>query len=82
MADLNKMTVNEIGELRRQCESHLEIWFAFSTSGKEGRTTEFEEATKWRLEGQTEPCCECGQDYPRADLHFRGDVYCPTCRNT
>lgn len=29
--------------------------------------------------GQVEPCCECGADYPRADL-IRGEVVCPVCR--
>lgn len=29
--------------------------------------------------GKTEPCCECGADYPAADL-IRGDIYCSKCR--
>jgi hypothetical protein len=29
--------------------------------------------------GGTEPCCECGDDYPRADL-MAGEIYCPACR--
>ncbi len=32
------------------------------------------------LEGKTEPCCECGEDYPRADLVGGGHIYCPKCR--
>lgn len=31
------------------------------------------------LEG-VEPCCECGNEYPRRDLIVDGEVYCPTCR--
>ena len=26
-----------------------------------------------------EPCCECGESYPRADL-LAGHIYCSTCR--
>lgn len=29
--------------------------------------------------GKTEHCCECGEEYPRADL-MRGHVFCPNCR--
>jgi hypothetical protein len=32
-----------------------------------------------KLAGKTEFCCECGQDYPRADL-IAGEVFCPNCR--
>jgi hypothetical protein len=28
---------------------------------------------------QTEPCCECGEDYPRSDL-LAGEVFCQKCR--
>ena len=79
--DLNKMTVEQVGELRRECEKHLEIWFAFSQEGKSGRAPEFEAATSWRLDGQVEPCCECLEDYPRAELHFHGHIYCKKCRD-
>ncbi len=78
--NLNTLTVEEVGNLRRECEKHLEIWFAFSANGKAGRTPEFEAATAWRLHGQTEPCCECGESYPRADLHFHDHIYCEKCR--
>lgn len=27
-----------------------------------------------------EPCCECGDPYPRADLVVRGEIYCAKCR--
>lgn len=79
-ADLARLTVDEVSALRRLCDRHLEVWFGFSNSGREGRTPEFEAATRWRLQGRTEPCCECGDDYPRADLHFHGEIYCPKCR--
>ncbi len=32
------------------------------------------------LTGKTEPCCECSEDYPRADLAIRGEVFCAKCR--
>lgn len=28
---------------------------------------------------ETQPCCECGEDYDRDDL-MRGEIYCPKCR--
>lgn len=31
------------------------------------------------MEG-TEYCCECGADYPRAELVRDGEIYCPKCR--
>jgi len=27
-----------------------------------------------------EPCCDCGEPYPRIDLHASGYIYCPKCR--
>lgn len=29
---------------------------------------------------ETEPCCECGAEYPRRDLMEDGEVFCPKCR--
>lgn len=80
LPDLNRLTVEEVSALRRACERHLETWFAFSPGGRAGRTAEFEAATRWRLDGHTVPCCECGADYPAADLCFGGHVFCPGCR--
>lgn len=31
------------------------------------------------LGNEMEPCCECGEDYPRAEL-LAGEVYCAKCR--
>lgn len=80
MIDLHKLTINEIGDLRRQCEQYMETWFGFSREGKARQTPEWIAAAIWRLEGKTEPCCKCGEDYPAADLHFGGHVYCAKCR--
>lgn len=30
--------------------------------------------------GKVEPCGECGEDYPQADLHIHGHVFCSACR--
>lgn len=46
----------------------------------EDRDVEFDPTTGGRLTGKTEPCCECGELYDRADLILRGDLYCPACR--
>jgi hypothetical protein len=80
LPDLNRLTVEEVAALRRACERHLETWFAFSPQGRAGRTPAFEAATRWRLDGKTEPCCNCGEPYPAADLHFGDEIYCPGCR--
>lgn len=28
----------------------------------------------------SEPCCECGSDYPKADLIIDSEIYCAKCR--
>jgi len=33
------------------------------------------------MQGKTEPCCECGNEYPRADL-LAGHIYCKRCRRS
>lgn len=33
------------------------------------------------FKGKTEPCCECGKEYPTKDLIRDGEIYCPTCRD-
>ncbi len=33
-----------------------------------------------KLAGKTEPCCKCGESYPRADL-ISGFIYCLKCRD-
>lgn len=33
-----------------------------------------------RYAGQFEPCCDCGEDYPQADLKLRGEILCEKCR--
>ncbi len=35
---------------------------------------------KERYAGQTEPCCECGEDYPKGELVIDGHVFCAPCR--
>ncbi len=32
-----------------------------------------------KLDGRTEWCCECANEYPRSDL-IAGEIYCPACR--
>lgn len=46
----------------------------------EDREIEFDPLTGEKLTGKAEPCCECGEDYDRADLMVRGEVHCPKCR--
>lgn len=78
--DLHKLTIVEIGRLRSDIEDYLAKWYGFSHDSRCLRTPEWIEKAKWRLEGQTEPCCECGEDYPTFDLHFDHEIYCEKCR--
>lgn len=45
-----------------------------------GEQDEYDPSTGENLTGRVEPCCECGEEYPRADLVVRGEIYCPKCR--
>jgi len=78
--NLHQLTLDEIGQLRRQCEMYLETWYGFSPESRSRRTPEWVAAALWRLDGQIEHCCYCGADYPRADLVFGDHVCCAQCR--
>lgn len=45
-----------------------------------GESDEYDPHTGQNLTGKVKPCCECGEDYPRADLVIRSEVFCPKCR--
>lgn len=78
--NFHDMSIEEIGQLRRSCDDYLSMWFGFSEEARSKRTPEWVEAAAKRLEGKTEPCCECGEDYPAADLQLGGEIYCANCR--
>lgn len=80
MIDLHKLTIEELSQLRKDIDSYFNTWFGFTSVNRAKRTAEWIEKAKWRLEGQVEPCCECGEDYPRFDLHFNDEIYCTKCR--
>jgi hypothetical protein len=44
-----------------------------------GREASYFPCDQSRLAGKTEPCCECGEDYPRSDL-IAGHIFCAACR--
>lgn len=77
---LHGMTIDEIGGVKDTAAEYLSMWFGFDQKQKAKRTPEWIEAASKRLAGQVEPCCECGEDYPRVDLHFGREIYCPKCR--
>lgn len=81
-ADLHKLSLDELSDLRTAVNRYMETWWGFSRESRARQTPEWVAAAVWRLEGQTEPCCECGEDYLRADLHFGGHIFCPKCRET
>lgn len=74
------MTIDEIGNLKRAADEYMSMWFGFDRTQAAKRTPEWIEAASKRLAGQVEPCCECGEDYPRVDLHFGREIYCAKCR--
>lgn len=80
--NLHELTIDQMVDLRKQIDNYISTWFGFSPRFKDLQTPEFIEQAKWRLEGQFEPCCDCGENYPRVDLHFGGEIYCPECRQT
>lgn len=70
----------DVGRFRRGFEEYQEKLFGFTKHARGLRTPEWTEKASKRYEGQTEPCCECGKDYPRADLALLGKIYCAACR--
>lgn len=56
-----------------------EVWIESRTVTEWTRVPEPTERREPSTDGR-EPCCDCGEDYPRADLINRGHVYCPKCR--
>lgn len=45
-----------------------------------GPAEDFDPISGENLTGKVEPCCECGEDYPRANLILRGEIFCPACQ--
>ncbi len=80
LALLHSLPIARVGDIRRAADEYISTWFGFSQPFADRRTPEWVEKAKWRLDGQAEPCCECGANYPRFDLHFHGEIYCPGCR--
>lgn len=74
-------SIEELCEMRRLISEYISTWFCFDQKYKARRTPEWIEKAKWRLEGKTEPCCECGEQYPTNELHFEGHVFCKSCRD-
>lgn len=80
LLDLHKLTLEQLRDLRNRVDDYFSTWFGFTRESKAKQTPEWIEQARWRLAGKTEPCCECGNDYPTEDLHFHGEIYCQECR--
>lgn len=67
---------DDLRAFRAGCEDYAAKLFGLKKPASE------EERQRFRTEydGQTEPCCECGEPYPRADLIIDGEIYCSKCR--
>lgn len=74
------LSIEEVSRHLACFQSYLQRYFGFHPVAAAQRTPEFIAGASRRLEGRTEPCCACGNQYPRADLQFRGEIYCPGCR--
>lgn len=79
--NLHELSIDELGELRQRIDNYLSVWFGITAKAKAQRTPEWIEAARWRLEGQTEYCCECGESYPSVDFHLHDEIYCAKCRS-
>lgn len=77
---LHALPIEGVSKLKDMASDYLSTWFGFSREAKAKQTPEWIAAATHRLAGQTEPCCKCGEDYPRADLHFGEEIYCAKCR--
>lgn len=78
--DLHAFSIEELGAMKRQIEEYIGMYFGFEKKLKAKRTEEWIEGASRRLEGEFVYCCECIEKYPKADLHFRDEIYCPKCR--
>lgn len=76
----HRKTIQEIAKVREALDYYVTMYFGFDRRAKEARTEEWIDKASKRLEGKTEPCCECGESYPAADLHLRDHVFCEKCR--
>lgn len=79
---LHDFEIEEIGQLQRLCQTYFDKWFGYSPQARAKRTPEWLAKAVKRLDGQTEYCCECLEDYPASDLKVLGEIYCAKCRET
>jgi hypothetical protein len=72
----HNMPPDSLGKFKRGCEDYSAKLFGLKPPASE----EERRLLKARYAGQVEPCCECGNDYPRGDLKIDGEIFCAKCR--
>ncbi len=77
---LHTLSVGELTEFRHVLEKYLHKLYPYTAEWEDLRDPEWCLKASKRYEGQTEPCCECGTDYPRSDLAIYSEIYCAKCR--
>lgn len=77
---LHGMGIEEVAQLMSICKEYSSKFYGFSGDARGKRTPEWVAKASKRLEGVTDVCCECGEDYPSADLMFREQIFCEKCR--
>ena len=67
---------DDLRRIRQECDDELTKRIGFKRPKDDAERLRL----KTRYAGKTEPCCECGSDYPRGDLIIDGEIYCESHR--
>jgi hypothetical protein len=70
------LPVERFRVLEREAEGWRKKLYGFAKPDDEAERAEL----KAHYAGQTEPCCECWEEYPRGELVIDGEIYCAKCR--
>ncbi len=77
---LHTLSTDDLGKFRRCIENYSHKLYGFSLEARAERTPEWCIKAAQRYQDQVEPCCECGEDYPKAGLAIYGEIFCAKCR--
>lgn len=72
----HNMKPDDLRRFRQGCEDYQDKLFGL----KKPKDEEERRALRRAYEGQTSTCCDCGDDYPKADHMIDGYVFCTVCR--
>lgn len=77
---LHTLPIEDVIRLETAVRRYLGMWWGITNPHTRHPNAEWVEKARWRVEGLSEPCCRCGEDYPRFDHQFLGHYYCEKCR--